>query len=130
MPTVSAYRQQVAANVRAEMARAGIRQKEILDLLDMDRTTLSKRLNGHLPFSADELHLIAEHLGIEAALLLGATSQNGSRRCSPGSGFNPRSFPPVPPGFTRIVRVLETGNTAASKWKKMVGPRRDRGVAA
>ncbi len=65
--------EQVAATVRAEMARRRVTQTALADVLGMTQTALSRRISGAIPFDVNELHAIAEHLGLPPAALLGQT---------------------------------------------------------
>lgn len=56
----------VAADVRAEIARAGRPKPEIRAVLGMAGNSLCKRLRGEIAFRREELDLLAAHLGISA----------------------------------------------------------------
>ena len=45
-------------NLRAEMSRIGIRQKDIAKLLGVSELTVSKKMNGKSSFTIDEAFLI------------------------------------------------------------------------
>jgi len=60
----------VAANVRAEIARRGLRQPAIAEACGLSQTGLSKRLNGHVPWGVNELAKAADALGVPVAVLL------------------------------------------------------------
>lgn len=60
-----------AANVRAEMARRGIRQTLLAEHLGLSQAAVSRRVNGQTPFDVDELIKVAALLGVPAAALLG-----------------------------------------------------------
>lgn len=60
----------VAANCRAEAARHGKTGQDIADGTGIHRVTLSRRLNGHSPFTIDQLVAIAEFLRVPLATLL------------------------------------------------------------
>ncbi len=55
------------ANVRAELTRRGIRQIEVAGLLGVAQSGVSARLTGRVGFTADELVLLADWLGIAPA---------------------------------------------------------------
>ena len=57
-------------NIRAEMARRGIRQHQLAKHLGMSQSSLSKRLRGDIPLNVNDLNLIAVHLGVDPASLL------------------------------------------------------------
>lgn len=60
----------VAANVRAEMARQGVRQQEIADALYVTQSAVSARLRGLKAFDVDELAKIARRLNVDLLDLL------------------------------------------------------------
>jgi transcriptional regulator with XRE-family HTH domain len=61
----------VAANVRAELARRRIRQIDVAERLGVSRQNVSQRLNGSVDFRVGELIAIADLLGITVVELLG-----------------------------------------------------------
>ena len=63
--------ERVAANVRAEMARAGYSQRQLAADLGIAQQGLSQRLNGRVPFRVNELDRIAAILGVDLAALIG-----------------------------------------------------------
>jgi transcriptional regulator with XRE-family HTH domain len=63
----------VAANVRAELARQRKPQRELQQHLGISRVTLYRRLSGESPFDVDELRRIAELLNVSVSDLLGDT---------------------------------------------------------
>ena len=60
----------VAANIRAEMARAGLTQVSIAASLGIPQQSLSRRLAGKTPFSVDEAFAVADLLGVPVAVIL------------------------------------------------------------
>lgn len=58
------------SNVRAEMARLGVSQSKLAASLGISQSSLSKRLQGHTPFSIDELVTISKALDIALDRLL------------------------------------------------------------
>lgn len=64
----------VAANVRAELARKGLSQRALADVLGKSQTYIYRRLNGETPFTIDDLALIAGHLEIPLAALIADSS--------------------------------------------------------
>ena len=61
---------QIASNVRAEMARAAVTQTRMGQDLRFSQQSISRRLNGHVPFTVDELDVIAEYLGLPLSALI------------------------------------------------------------
>lgn len=56
----------IAAAVRAELGRQGRKLNELTAPLGLSWPTVSGRLNGHTPFTSDELDRVAEFLGMSA----------------------------------------------------------------
>lgn len=63
----TATREHIAAEVRAGMARKKITQRKLAEEIGLGLPTLSRRLNGHQPFTIDELLRISQVLGIAFA---------------------------------------------------------------
>jgi len=61
----------VAANVRAELARRRIRQTDVAERLGVSRQNVAQRLNGSVDFRVGELISIADMLGIPIGELVG-----------------------------------------------------------
>lgn len=60
----------VAANVRAEIARAGVSQSSVAEALGISKAGLSRRMNGHLSFRVSELVAICDLIGISPHTLM------------------------------------------------------------
>lgn len=65
---------QVAANVRAEMARQRKRQADLGEVLGLTQGAVSKRLNGAVALDVDEVGKIARFLDVPVASLLGTVA--------------------------------------------------------
>lgn len=63
-------REQVAENVRVEMARQRARQGGLATAMRLSQPATSRRLSGEVPFTVDELQAAATFLGVDAAALL------------------------------------------------------------
>jgi predicted XRE-type DNA-binding protein len=63
--------EQVAAEVRAQMARAQISQHQLAEILEIPQSSVSKRLRGKIAFRVDELEKLAAALGVHPAAFLG-----------------------------------------------------------
>lgn len=70
------YSIEVAANVRAALARAGIRQTYIRASLGLSGASASARYNGITPWTVEELARVASILGVEVAELLPRQDSN------------------------------------------------------
>lgn len=60
----------IAGNVRAELARAGLSQRELARRLNRPSQQIHVRMTGQVPFTAEELIAIAAALDIPPATLL------------------------------------------------------------
>lgn len=68
------FTDQVAANVRGELARRRLGQVQIAQALGISQAAVSRRLNGSVPLDVNELAVIARLLGVSAADLLPAAA--------------------------------------------------------
>lgn len=64
--TKDTFSTSIASAVRAELGRQGKKLTDLTAPLGLSRPTISGRLNGHTPFTADELDKVAGFLGITA----------------------------------------------------------------
>ena len=87
--------EQIAANVRVELARHNMRQKELAERIDMTPAMLNKRLHGRTPLSVHEIDRIAGALHVPVATLLHVTGQaadnSGQHSVSPAPAGEPGS---------------------------------------
>jgi transcriptional regulator with XRE-family HTH domain len=60
----------VAANARAELARAGYSASELARQLGWSQSRTLRRLNGRIPFDVDELTELAAFLGVPLSALV------------------------------------------------------------
>ena len=65
----------VAANVRAELARRRLTGSDLAKAIGLTQGSLSRRTTGVQPFSIDELHDVADFLGVSVVDLLGHEPQ-------------------------------------------------------
>lgn len=63
-PLVDPIRASIGANVRAELARRGIAQVEIAQVIGISQRQVSERILGRVGFEVKELLLIAKELGV------------------------------------------------------------------
>lgn len=63
--------QRVPANIRAEVARRGLRQKDLAEMLGMSQASVSARLHGRVEFRLSEIEVLASIWGISLSYLLG-----------------------------------------------------------
>ncbi len=61
----------VAAEVRAAIARKQASKVELAEKLGMTPSALSRRVNGHIKFNADEVAMVADVLNVTVASLYG-----------------------------------------------------------
>lgn len=64
MATTTEIREHIAAEVRAELARQRITQRQVADILEMVQPAVQLRLSGARPFRAEELVKLAGALGV------------------------------------------------------------------
>lgn len=65
----------VSGNVRAEMARRKISQKQLGKALGLTQAAVSKRLRDITPWSVPELEATADLLGMDVSQLLAAPAE-------------------------------------------------------
>lgn len=65
--------QHIAAEVRAELARRRLIAGNIAKAAGLTPSQFSRRLHGHIPFSADEVAAIAKAIGVPVSVLYGET---------------------------------------------------------
>ena len=68
-------KQQVGANVRAEMGRRGVTQAAVAERLGLPQTSVSKRLRGVIAFDVAEIHEVAELLDIPVSALFAGPAE-------------------------------------------------------
>lgn len=71
MNTTKTNQRITAAAVRSNLARTHTSITEAATELGISRTTLSRKVNGHTPFKADEIRTLADLMHIQPAELLG-----------------------------------------------------------
>lgn len=62
------------ANIKAEMARRGVRQAALAAALGLSQPQVSARLRGVVPFNVNELLAVAAFLDVPVATLLPASA--------------------------------------------------------
>jgi transcriptional regulator with XRE-family HTH domain len=67
---VDPVRKQIGDNVRAELARLGLRHDDLAKILGISQPQISKRLAGTIGFEAAELVRIAAELNVPLARLV------------------------------------------------------------
>lgn len=70
MATAAEIREQIAGEVRAELARQRITQRDLAEALDMVQPALQLRLSGQRSFRAEELVQVAGALNVPVAQFL------------------------------------------------------------
>lgn len=71
------FTQTVAAEVRAHLARRQISSRKLAEEINLTPSQLSRRLNGSIAFTVEEVGEIAKVLNVTVSALYGETS--GSR---------------------------------------------------
>lgn len=67
---VDPVRKRIGSNVRAELARLGLGQDRLAEILEISQPQISKRLAGTIGFEAAELVRIAAELDIPVSRLV------------------------------------------------------------
>lgn len=62
--------QNVASEVRAEMARQRVSQRQLAEVLDISQPQVSDRLRGEIAFNTTELEKVAKFLRVPVANFL------------------------------------------------------------
>jgi len=58
------------ANIKAEMARAGVRQAQLAAALNLPQAAISRRLTNRTPWRVKEVQAVAEFLRVPLSALL------------------------------------------------------------
>lgn len=72
----STFADEVAANVRAEMARQRVQQKTVAEALDVPFGIISDRARGRTPWTLNELETVARLLGTTVSDLCAIRDSN------------------------------------------------------
>lgn len=75
---IASYGDAVAAEVRAWMGRRGIRGRGLAELIGKDEIWVSRRVNGKVRMTIDDLALIAQGLDVSISDLLPPVPPGGS----------------------------------------------------
>jgi len=75
---MSIYKERLSANIRAELARNRLSQKDAAQVLHIKPVSLSNRLAGTTEFKFSELIILAELMGISLIDLLEGVHQPAS----------------------------------------------------
>ena len=86
-------RRTVASAVRAELARAGVSQATAAAWIGVTQPAMSARLHARVPFTVDELHAMAEGLGLPVETLLASNVTPFRRVGDPAGALTPANSP-------------------------------------
>jgi transcriptional regulator with XRE-family HTH domain len=73
---IGSLNQIAAGEIRAEMARQGLTQRELAARLGWNRMSLSRRLSGGMPLSLDDIEGIAAELGVSVTQFIDTPSMD------------------------------------------------------
>lgn len=106
------FREQVAAEVRSQLARRRVSGRALAAALGESPTWVSRRLNGQVPFDTDDLERVAEALDITPMELLGGNPfrRAGARQVFPGR-TPPDGTPAAPTQHRTVVLPWRTVTT-------------------
>lgn len=68
----------VAGEIRGLAAKKRIRQNELAEILHTSRMAISRRLNGSVPFTADELIILAQAMNVRVGVFFGEATPSAS----------------------------------------------------
>lgn len=68
----------VAGEIRGLAAKKRIRQNELAEILHTSRMAISRRLNGSVPFTADELIILAQAMNVRVGVFFGEVTPSTS----------------------------------------------------
>lgn len=68
------YQELIVSNVRAEVARRNLTQKELAPIIGISRQSLNHRMNCKVNFKPEELKTIADYLDIDPTTFYRASS--------------------------------------------------------
>ena len=74
----SGLREVVAESVRVEMARRRMTQRSLAAATGMSQSYIGRRMTGEMPFTTDDLALIATALGVPVTALLVAADSSAA----------------------------------------------------
>lgn len=75
-PEQGTFAAQVAANIRAEVARRGLTQGQLAAGLGISQTNVSKRARGKVEWSLNEIETVARLLGTTVSALCAIRDSN------------------------------------------------------
>ncbi|MEV7265650.1 helix-turn-helix transcriptional regulator [Micromonospora aurantiaca] len=68
-------REVIAENVRVELARRRMSQRGLAEATGLSQSYIGRRLTGEMPFTTDDLELIATALSVPVTAFLPATAR-------------------------------------------------------
>lgn len=111
MPDRSSARGAIAAEVRAEMARARLSGNKLPRLIGKSQSYWSRRLTGDQPFDTDDLEALAGLLGVPIVRFFAGTSTPAGP--SGGAAWAPWGSNPQP---TDCTSEHVTGDVVVGPW--------------
>lgn len=69
MDATQSLNSHIAAEIRAELARANITQADFAARCGMTPSSFSRRMSGEIPWNTDELEIVAKNLEVELGQL-------------------------------------------------------------
>ena len=90
-------REIVTAEVRANMARFGLKQKDLGDLLQINQSQASKKLRGITALTFDEVDIIADWFSTSPAVLMGYATEPRPRKPDQGDATHAQEEPNAGP---------------------------------
>lgn len=132
-PAAPPFRELVAAELRAHLARQRLSGRALAKMLGENQTWVSRRLAGHVPLDTDDLQRIAEVLGLTPMELLAGVPFDPTvhRRTVPitdrvtGAATQRNTSRCIGQGLGQVIEFPQVGSRVG--WWRDVGPRTDSG---
>jgi transcriptional regulator with XRE-family HTH domain len=70
-PSTPSFRDRLAAEVRAHMARRGWSNRKLATILGVTPPWVNRRVNGEIPMTSDDMELFADTFGLTITQLIG-----------------------------------------------------------
>lgn len=70
-PSTPSFRDRLAAEVRAHLARRGWSNRKLATILGVTAPWVNRRVNGEIPMTSDDMELFAETFGLTITQLIG-----------------------------------------------------------
>ncbi len=91
-PQSGGFRAEVAGRLRQAIAARNIKKGAVAEMIGMNFTSFSKRVNGRLAIDVDEAEIISDAIGVNRDWLLTGNGLMLDPEWVPPAGFEPAAF--------------------------------------